>query len=232
MNATKSLLLLFIVLAGGLLAGCDIFGGGTELDEDIVSFVEAENLPHAKTPKISFDDSDSEVKAFQVEFGPGCDCPSGCFYSKGYGLKFRDRIGWLEVREAFCLDESVRGQANFFDIRPGDSTLFDQDLRDRFKEKTAGDDYEYSVIYKLFLQRLARDRDVPSATLNALIDLLFEERFSNVAEALIQNPTVRSNESLLERLSNLPDWAGYRPVKEEARELLNHVSASIHRRST
>jgi hypothetical protein len=52
MNTVKSTFLLSIVLAGGLLAGCVIFEGGAEVDEDITSFVEAENLPDAQTAKI------------------------------------------------------------------------------------------------------------------------------------------------------------------------------------
>jgi hypothetical protein len=118
----------------------------------------------------------------------------------------------------------VRSRATFFDVQPGDSTLFDDDLRGRFKEATGGDDYEFSPVYEGFLHLLARDEDTPTNTLVSLADLLFEEHFKNVAEALIENPVVRSNEALLKKLASLPDWVGYRPVKEEAEELLNQMS--------
>lgn len=221
MDLPKLLILIVAALTLGVLTGCDIWGSDSSIDDDITSFIESENLPDAQTPDIRFDDSDSKVKAFRVEFGPGCDCPSGCFYSRAWGLEFRDRIGWIEVGEAFCLQATVRSRATFFDVQPGDSTLFDNDFRDRFRKTTREEDDEYAPIYEVFLQMLARDKDTAPTTLSSLVELLFDERLSSVAKALIENPAVRSNEALLEKLANLPDWVGYRPVKEEAEELLN-----------
>lgn len=220
MNSAKATLLLSIVLVFGLLSGCDIWGG-PEVDENVRAFVQSENLPKAQTPEISVDDPDSDVKVFSVEFGPGCDCPSGCFYSTGYGLEFRDRIGWMDVSQAFCLEDSVRSEVTFFDVRTGDSTLFDQAFRDRFREATEDRDPDgYAPIYEVFLQMLGGDEDTPTGTLNSLIDVLFEGYFPDVARALIDNPVVRSNETLLERLTELPDER-YQPIREEAEELLD-----------
>jgi hypothetical protein len=220
----KPIALVVAVFVFSLLTGCDIWNGGSDIDEDIQSFVEVENLPEAQTPEISFADSESEVKAFRVEFGPGCDCPSGCLYSKGYGLKFQDRIGWMEVKEFFCLEDSVRSEANFFEVRPGDSTLFDSDLRLRFRTSAAEESEKYAPVYEAFLQMIAQDGDTPTNTLSALGDLLYEERLSDVGEALIENPVVRSSQALLEKLANLPDRRGYRSVKEKAQELLDQIS--------
>lgn len=224
MSNWEAKVLVITVSTIGLLAGCDIWNGGPDVDEDIRSFVESGNLSEAQTPEISFADSKSEVKAFRVRFGSGCDCPSGCFYSKGYGLKFRDRIGWMEVREFSCPNDPVQGEVKFFEVRPGDSILFDSGFLDRFRESTAGENEEYAPIYEAFLQMIARDEDTPTNTLGALVDLLYEKRLSDVGEALIENPAVRSNQTLLETLANLPDWVGYRPVKEKAQELLGQSS--------
>lgn len=224
MNPSKTAILVTLALAVGLMTSCDIWGSDSGIDDDIKSFIETEDLPDAQTPDIRFDDSESKVKAFYIEFGPGCDCPGECFYSRAQGLKFRDRIGWIGVGEASCLQEAVRTRATFFDVKPGDSTLFDDDFQNRFREATRGEDYAYSPIYKGFLQMIARDRDTAVNTLFSLANLLFDERLNNLAKALIENPTVRSNEGLLEKLASLPDWVGYRPVKDEADQLLDQMS--------
>jgi hypothetical protein len=222
MTSPRTAILLTVVLNVGFLSGCDVWGGGSEIDEDVTSFVDAENLPDAQTPQIRFDDSDSEVTAFLVEFGPGCDCPSGCFYSTGWGLAVRDRIGWMAVRQAFCLEDSVRSDATFFEVQPGDSLLFSPDFRDRFRKATEEEDPDgHAPIYEVFLQMLGRDEDTPVRTLRALTKLLFDPYLPDLADALIQNPVVRSETAILRRLTELPDARGYRPVKEEAEELLD-----------
>jgi hypothetical protein len=226
MKTAKHPILIAAILATGLLPGCD-FWGGPNIDEDIKAFVESENLPDVQTPSVEFKDSDLGVKAFRVPFGPGCDCPSGCIYSKGYGIELRDRTGWMDVTEVFfCSEDSLdTGELNYFDVRPGDSTLFGSEFRNRFRKATEDRDPDgYAPIYEVFLQMLAGDEDSPVRTLRSLTDLLFEHYLPETADALIQNPVVRSNTSLLERLAELPDQAAYLPVREKARELLNESS--------
>lgn len=219
---------LVAVLTAGILTGCDTWGG-SEINEDIEFFVESENLPDVQPPEVSFDDPDSDVKAFRVAFGPGCDCPSGCIYSRGYGLKFGDRIGWMKVTEVFfCAEDSLDIDPSYFEVQPSDSTLFDQDFRDRFREATEEEDPDgYAPIYEVFLQMLGGDEDTSTGTLHSLTELLFDEYLPNLADALIKNPVVRSEVAILERLANLPDQAGYRPVKEKAQELLDQRSQRI-----
>lgn len=226
MDTTKAAILTAALLAAGLLAGCD-FWGGSDIDEDIEAFVKSENLPDAQTPSVEFKDSASGVKVFRVSFGPGCDCPSGCIYSTGYGIEFRDRIGWMHVMDFFfCSDDSLdRGALNYFDVRSGDSALFSSEFRTRFRKATEDRSPDgYAPIYEVFLQMLAGDEDSPLRTLRALTDLLFKHYFPETADALIQNPVVRSNTLILERLAELPDQAGYLQVREEARDLLNASS--------
>ena len=125
----------------------------------------------------------------------------------------------------FCSDDSLdTSRLHYFDVQPGDSTLFDQEFRDRFREATKDQDPDgYAPIYETFLQMLGEDQDTPTRALNALIDVLFEGYFPDVARALIGNPVVRSNELLLERLTELPDER-YQSVREEAQALLNQTS--------
>lgn len=118
----------------------------------------------------------------------------------------------------------MRSEANFFEVRPGDSILFDSDLRLRFRTSTAEESEKYAPVYEAFLQMIARDGDTPTNTLGLLADLLYEKRLSDVGEALIENSVVRSSRALLEKLANLPDRRGYRSVKEKAQELLDQIS--------
>jgi len=227
MRASKIAMWVAVVLGTSLIAGCDLFSGTSNADvgEDVKTFIQSENLPDPQTPKLKFEDS--EVQAFLVEFGPGCDCPSGCFYSAGWGLKLEDRIGWMRVDEAFCLQDSLQNEVTLFDVQSRDSTLFSTDFQERFKEAVEDEAPDgYGPIYEVFLQMLARDEDTPVYTLRSLTDLLFDQYLPKQAQALIENPTVRSNEFLLERLAELPDDSGYRPVKEEAEALLDDAQTS------
>lgn len=223
MNTRKATILIAAVLAVGLLNSCDIFRGGTEIDEDIKSFVESEDLPEAQTPEVSFSDPNSKTKPFRVSFGEARDCPAGCFYSKAYGVKFRSRIGWMGL-VPYGRDDTVKSKIKFFDVQAGDSTLFDPGFRDRFREATKDQDPDgYAPIYEAYLQMLGGDEETPTGTLNSLIDVLFEGYFPDVASALIENPVIRSNETLLERLTELPGDR-YQPIREKAQELLDQMS--------
>ena len=223
MNASKSAVLAAAVLLVSLMAGCDLFSGAsTGIDEDIRTFIQSENLPDPQPPELKF--KDEEVQAFRVAFGPGCDCPSGCFYSTGWGIKVQSRIGWMRVSEAFCLRDSLQDEATLFDVQPRDSTLFSADFRAQFKSAVEDEAPDgYGPIYEVFLQMLARDADTPVPTLRSLSELLFDEYLPGQAQALIENPTVRSNEPLLERLAALPNQSAYRSVREEAQALLDDI---------
>lgn len=215
-----------IVLTAVLLGGCDIWGGGTKIDEEIRSFVEAESLPEAQRPEIGFEGSEAEVSAFHVDFGPGCDCPSGCFHSTAYGLRFRDRIGWMSVEKAFCLEDSLQVSEGYFDLRSGDSTLFSSQLRRRFREAATTDEANdvQAPVFEVFLNMLAKDEDTPTKTLLDLARLLQGSYRPGVGYALLENPTVRSSRSVLEVLGSLPGTGGYEGVRDRAQDLLDQLS--------
>ena len=138
---TRSITALFgaTVLAILVLAGCDLWGG-SEIDDDIASFVAEEHLPETQQPTIVFRDSIRKVKAFQVKFGPPCDCPSGCVYSTAYGLKFRGRIGWMDLEALYCSRDSLDADRDTLDVRAEDRPLFRPEFRDRFRTATADRD--------------------------------------------------------------------------------------------
>lgn len=208
------------------LVGCDLFGSENQVAEDIQAFVNAESLPEAQRPKIVFEDAEADVTAFQVQFGPGCDCPSGCFYSRAYGLQLGDRIGWMNVEQAFCLRDSLRVEQNRFDVRTEDSILFRTDFRERFRRAATTDDQNdvQAPVYEVFLDMLAKDEDTPSETLLRLAELLREEYRPGLGNSLLENPVVQSSKPILEVLASLPADGGYQEVRDRAQELLEQLS--------
>jgi hypothetical protein len=195
-----------------------------DVDEDIIAFVEAEFLPESQDPKLVFSDGDLDTSAFWVSFGEARDCPSGCFYSKAYGLAYQGRIGWMGI-DAYGEDDSVTTTVSYFDVQPGDSTLFKKDLRDRFEEAQEQSDRSYAdATYDHFLDMLAGDKDTPSDTLLELTRLLKDEYRPELGLALLGNPVVRSSRSILEGLASLPKKGGYKTVRERARELLDQLA--------
>ena len=127
MQIHKSVLLL-VFLAALLPLGCDQTPTG--VDDDIASFVESEPLSEAQEPELVFESSEWGIEVFWVSFGEARDCPSGCFYSKAYGLKFQDRIGWMGL-DAYGRDDSVTTRVNYFDVQAGDSILFKNEVRNQ-----------------------------------------------------------------------------------------------------
>lgn len=223
MNASKSAVLATAVLLVSLMAGCDLFSGtSTGIDE------ESEHSFNQKICRIpNPQNSNLKTKRYK-HFGLRSDldvtAPVDVFYSTGWGLKVQDRIGWMRVSEAFCLRDSLQDEVTLFDVQPRDSTLFSADFRAQFKSAVEDEAPDgYGPIYEVFLQMLARDADTPVPTLRSLTELLFDEYLPGQAQALIENPAVRSNEPLLERLAALPDQSAYRSVREEAQALLDDI---------
>jgi hypothetical protein len=215
-------LLLSILFAVLVPLGCD--QSMPEVGEDIAAFVEAEPLPESQDPNLVFSDSELGASAFWVSFGEARDCPSGCFYSKAYGLKYQGRIGWMGV-DAYGEDDSVTTKVSYFDVQKGDSTLFKEGTRDRFEQAQEQSDRSYTdATYDHFLEMLGEDEDTPSGTLLELAQLLKDEYRPELGRALLENPVVRSSESILEVLAGLSPNGGYKTVRERARKLLDQLS--------
>ena len=218
----RSRVLLPIVLLVLAPLGCDL-SSTSGVDEDIVAFVEAEPLPESQTPTVVFSDEELDASAFWVSFGEARDCPSGCFYSKAYGLQFQDRIGWMGF-DAYGRDDSVRTKVSAFDVQPGDSTLVEEGLRNEFEEALEGADRSVAgATYDHFLQLLAGDEDTPSRTLLDLSRLLEDQYRPELGLVLLDNPVVRSSESILEVLAGL-SGDRYETVRDRAQELLDQLS--------
>lgn len=213
---------LVLILLGSLLPlGCD--QSPTDVDGDIASFVESEPLSEAQDPELVFESSEWRIEVFWVSFGEARDCPSGCFYSKAYGLKLRDRIGWMGI-DAYGRDDSVTTKVNYFDVQAGDSTLFDKDVRGQLEAAQEGSDRSYAgAAYDHFLQMLAGDEDTPSSTLFDLAERLEEAYRPELGYALLENTIVRSSKPILEVLAGLSEEGRYETIRDRARELLDEL---------
>jgi hypothetical protein len=217
-----TVLLLPIFLAALVPLGCD--QSMPKVDEDIVAFVEAQPLPESQDPELVFSDGELDASAFWVSFGEARDCPSGCFYSKAYGLKHQGRIGWMGL-DAYGEDDSVATKVSYFDVQRGDSTLFKEGIRDRFEEAQEQSDRSYAhATYDRFLEMLGEDEDTPPSTLLELAGLLKDEYRPELGRVLVENPVVRSSEPILEILARLPERSGYETVRDRAQDLLDQLS--------
>ena len=213
---------LLVFLAALLPLGCDQTPTG--VDDDIASFVGSQPLSEAQEPKLVFESSEWEIEVFWVSFGEARDCPSGCFYSKAYGLKFQDRIGWMGL-DAYGRDDSVTTRVNYFDVQAGDSTLFENDVRNQLEAALDESDRSYAdATYDHFLLMLAGDEETPSTTLLDLAELLEEAYRPELGSVLLENAVVRSNKPILEVLAGLSGQGGYETVRDRAQDLLDQLS--------
>ena len=213
---------LLVFLAALLPLGCDQTPTG--VDDDIASFVGSQPLSEAQEPKLVFESSEWGIEVFWVSFGEARDCPSGCFYSKAYGLKFQDRIGWMGL-DAYGRDDSVTTRVNYFDVQAGDSTLFENDVRNQLEAALDESDRSYAdATYDHFLLMLAGDEETPSTTLLDLAELLEEAYRPELGSVLLENAVVRSNKPILEVLAGLSGQGGYETVRDRAQDLLDQLS--------
>lgn len=220
-----------VVLIASLLAvcllGCERIGGfpgkgDPALDESIEEFVQSEPLGDPQEPELLLTVAEGDVQMFGVAFGQPRDCPAGCFFSRGYGLKFRGRIGWMGL-DAYGGDDSVRTEVTYFDVQPEDSQLFKDTTRAQLEAALTDDGRTLAdPAYDQFLEMLAEDEDTPSDTLLDLAELLHDQYRPATGLALLENSVVRSNETILEVLAGL-SASGYKQVRSQAQDLLDQL---------
>ncbi len=63
----------------------------------IKSFVNNSNLEDVESIDVVFQDKERDLKVFLVSYGEPQDCPSGCIYSKMVGIKYNNKIGWVNT---------------------------------------------------------------------------------------------------------------------------------------
>jgi hypothetical protein len=154
---------------------------------------------------------------FWFEWGPGLDCPAGCFFASGFGLAKEESVGWVSYQPIAHLGAPAADAV--FDIAASDQDLVDPDLLFRLR---AVNDYLYHD-YRLLL---ACDEDVPEATLVHILDTIPLDGYPFLAVALLEHPTVLMNPEIVRRIAALPGtW--YSGVRARALEILEALEQGL-----
>jgi len=173
---------------------------------DVVAFVRAE-ISKPREIRSLYDDPNQQVLFFSVGHGEPQDCPSGCFYLGGWGVRYRDRIGWIEL-------QAGPPGATFFDFRSDDFALFSESLWDSLRG-------QYVDFH--FRRRMACDRDTPPTILVRLAERLSSDGSPPIARALLSVAQQRDIRRVAEVIAALDlTLPGYAYVRELARNALNN----------
>lgn len=191
-----------------LLAGCshstDPFVEG--VPPDVVAFVRAE-VSKPREIRSVYDDPSQDLLFFSVGHGEPQDCPSGCFYLGGWGLKYRGRIGWTEL-------QGGPAGATFWDFREDDAGLYAESLWDGLRG-------QYVDFH--FRRRMVCDLDTPPAVLLRLAERLIRDGSPQIARVLLSAAQRRDIRRIAEVIAALdPAQPGYAYERDFARSALNN----------
>ena len=153
---------------------------------DIVAFVR-DQVPKPREITAVVSDTASDVFVFTATYGEPQDCPSGCFYLGGVGLRHRSQIGWI------ILDHAP-STATFYDVRRDDSILFSETLWDALPSERIR--FHFSMI-------LACDSDTPPDVLIKLAMRLSRERLPFLARLLLDAAQQRGVKEVAEIIAQL-----------------------------
>ncbi len=181
--------------------------GPTPATAAVNEFVASQGLPLFHwTHQIVMRDG---YECFGVSFGPGQDCPAGCFYSWAYGIRVGERVGWLGFENAW---DFAPPPESCFDVLPTDAILFD------FDTWLAISDADWSTAWNGLVPLLARDPDTARAALLNIATILYTHHSRLLALDLVNNPAVATDVEILTLLSELPVVGAY-DLYSEARSI-------------
>jgi len=176
--------------------------------DPIRAFVESENLPMLRNIHLDVAIPEHSLNLFSAEYGEAQDCPSGCFYSHGFGVAYGSAIGWM----GFSASRGVPATPTMYDVRAEDVALFDAGVWTRIEAEQTWQ------FWSVFLPLLARDSDTPEETLLRIAARLPTYISVHIAGQLLANPSITTHPSVLQILACLPD--AYEWQRQQARDLL------------
>ena len=213
-----------LVLCAAMLAlvGCDDEDSNTGPEAfqptpptaAVNAFVESQSLPLFRyTHQVLIRD---DVECFYSVFGEPQDCPSGCFYSYGFGLRYGDHLGWLNFDFANGYEAAP---SSYFDVLSSDTALFDVDTWFVIS------DTNWAMAWQSVVPALARDEDTGRSALLSIAGILYTHHSLSMALDLVNNPAVAADVEILTLLSELPvvgvgDMDLYDEPRNRALELL------------
>lgn len=212
----KKSLLSFIISCLLFFQSCSDNSVGPGTDRVIIEFIESQNLPLPQPYQNSFFNRKENVTVFKIKFGEPFDCPSGCTYSVGFGLRHKNKIGWLYLNG---LSETEISQMIFYDINSTEIYLFSETFWDDLNQ---ADEWIY---HYALLPTIVKDVNTPLNVLNRIAQDLYSFIYPYLGELLLSNSKVITDKTILTLLANLPVFQGdaYFNVREKAKELLNNL---------
>jgi hypothetical protein len=167
------------------------------------------------------------VEVFSAGYGPGMDCPSGCFSSSALGLRVAAKKGWIKLWDynaGFAPDST-----QYFDVTPADTVLGGQTLWISLEAVDEADIW----FWQSYLPLIARDSDVARDVLHRIPGWLYTRApypalGVPAARALLDNYVVQTDREILTLLVELPGASGdpYSAIRERAQAYLNALAAT------
>jgi hypothetical protein len=183
---------------------------------EVLDFVGSQHLPQLRSVTRLFHWDGIEV--FQIEYGPPQDCPSGCFYFGGFGVRSGSKIGWMRLEGVNDVDPD---SSFFFDVTAADSVLCRADVWDRMQ--SASDNWFF---WNALLPRLARDADSGPEALRRISRMVYDQIVPLVAAQLVANPWVQTDVASLCNLTKLSvlNDVTYHWIAQRAQQLLDDLN--------
>lgn len=170
-------------------------------------FIKNEPVPKPQSANVFASLHDGSIRFFGVNYGDLHYDWADSWYSRGWGIKYGSKIGWIRFSE-----DPPDPAVTMFDPSAADVYLFSEDTWNALRsDKLRWEDRW--VFENAFLPMLARDPDVPQAT---LLDVANTYLSYPVAWLLVHNPAAEQSREVLTVLANAP-WDD---ISSRARALL------------
>lgn len=184
--------------------------------EDVIVFVRGESLPDVRAVRRLLELPGGDGLAFTVDYGRPNDCLAGCFYSRGYGLRYGGRIGWMHVYDYDGIDVPA---LRHFDVAATDAGLFADATWSYAAE------HDSWFLWSVLLPMLSADPDTPGEAAHRMAALLEGFIAPWLAEDLLERALAENDTALLQKLACLPVFSGdaYASVRERARAALGNA---------
>lgn len=174
----------------------------------IRAFVASEQLPLLRNITIDVGVSERDLILFSAEYGEPQDCPSGCFYSLGFGIAHRGSIGWT----GFANSRGEPAAPTLYDVQSGDAALFEAGVWRRIEEEQTWQ------FWRIWLPFLASEPDTAEEALLRIATRLQGIGDPSLANRLLENPRIGQYPDVLQVLACLPD--AYAIPRQQARDIL------------
>lgn len=222
--------MLLVIVVIGLESYLLIYQSSNEISQNITKkvpvnitdFVTMANFPKVQQPVIEIEHPERKFTVYTVRYGElQCPTDTGCWYSYAIGMNYRDKNGWLYLRNY--------GGANVLELEMYDFDASDTFLfSDEFFQFLLSQDS--SLYQNQFLPLLAKDKDTPRSALFNIANALYIYVNPEMAETLVRHPNTQDDEKILTLIANLPPGGPtqvYMKVKEEANTLLKGNSSPL-----